>query len=464
MGRWTAIAMVIGAVIGSGIFLKANVIAAATQGHWGLILFLWVLCGMVNLCGALTLAELATMMPHAGGTYVYLREAYGSGLAFFWGWAELTVIRSGAIAALAAATMISVKQLLEQIAGIHLGLWEESFVAVGLILVLAWLNVLGTRYGGFVQNLTTLLKVIAVGMLAILPFWGSSEPAIASTEAWPETWDLPLWQGIGLALAGIMWTYDGWGSLSTIVEEIEEPAKNVPWSLVTGVGLLIVLYFGANLGYHLLLPWEEIAQSQVPAMTAMGTIWPEWGGSAVLGILIISIVGALNANIIMGPRVLFAMSRDGLFFPSFAKIDPRSKTPARAIWALSIWSAMLILLGTLFTTAQESLLDSGILQQTLLPQDIQLFDLLTSYCIFGGSLFYLLATLGVFILRKKQPDAIRPYRTWGYPWVPAFFVFSYALLVCFLFAGDYFRSLIGLSFIAAGWPLYLRLRARKKGG
>jgi len=267
LGLFSAVALVVGAVIGSGVFLKPSQIALATDGYVGLILALWIVLGLVNLCGALALAELSAMFPRAGGSYLFLREAYGPLWAFSWAWAEFCIIRSGSIATLASAMAIAIA---ESAAGwgLKLGTANERWIAVGSIVVLAAINIVGTAWGGLVQNITTVIKGAFVAFLAILPFVAYESHDVQLDRLWPSAMSAGLLAGIGGAVSGIMWAYDGWANLPIVAEEIHNPSRNVPRALVTGMLLLILLYVGANLGYHLTLPVTEIAQSKATAVTA----------------------------------------------------------------------------------------------------------------------------------------------------------------------------------------------------
>ena len=227
LGLFSATTLVVGGVIGSGVFLKPSQVALYTQGHVGLILSLWVVLGLVNLCGALALAELSAMYPRAGGSYLFLREAYGPSWAFSWAWAEFCVIRSGSIATLAAAMAIAVDELAAG-AGLRLGQRLEHAVAVSSIVGLAAINIVGTRWGGVVQNVTTIIKGAFVAFLAILPFVAIEERSVHLDRLWPATLSAGLLAGIGSAVSGIMWAYDGWAQLPVVAEEVREPARNVP--------------------------------------------------------------------------------------------------------------------------------------------------------------------------------------------------------------------------------------------
>lgn len=450
LGPISAFAIVVGLVIGSGIFIKPAAIARDTDGNVGLILTLWAVCGLVNLCGALTLAELSAMMPHAGGTYVFLRESYGRLWSFLWVWAEFWVIRSGSIAALGAAITISLRQLLLS-NGWKFEPFEqkvlERSVAIGAIVILASINIAGTRWGGAVQNVTTAIKAGFVAFLAVLPFVALGQEHVPLDLHLPPSYGFALWAGIGSAIASIMWAYDGWGSLTVVAEEIKRPQRNVPLALGGGVAFLTVLYVAVNLAYHLTLPADAIADAPVPAVAVAHKLLPHIGTPLVLSMLMVSVLGALNANVLAGPRALFALGRDYERLARLRTIDARRGTPAWAIAVLAGWSVILVLLADLSPVPNKTL-----------------FDVLTDYCIFGGSLFYYTAVIGVFVLRIRKPNAERPYRTWGYPLVPAVFVLFYTYLLATMVWGVETRlqSLSGLGLIALGIPAYLAVSSRPR--
>lgn len=435
LGPISAAAIVVGAVIGSGVFLKPASIAQATQGYVGVIVSLWMICGLVNLCGALALAELAAMMPQAGGLYVFLREAYGRPWAFLWAWAEFWVVRSGSIAALAAAMALNLEHALHMSMPFS-PLWRAG-LAIGTIAALAVINILGTHWGGWLSNVTTTIKIAAVAFLAVLPFLALQSPTTFDQPLWPATWQLSLLGGLGTALSGIMWAYDGWAHLPMVSEEIRAPERNLPRALIGGTLLLIVLYTSANVAYHLILPSDVIAVAKVPAAAAAETLLPHWGERFVLSMIGVSVFGALNANVLVGPRVLFAVARDYEFLKPWRRIDPRFGTPAMAIAGLAVWSTVLILAGGLYPDPNK-----------------RLYDVLTDYCIFGASVFNLAAVVAVIALRRQQASRPRPYRCWGYPLVPAVFIVGYLIFLGTMLWAAPVECLVGLSLLLLGAVFY----------
>jgi len=436
LGLFSVVAIVVGEVIGSGIFYKPQQVALYTEGFVGLILLLWVACGLVNLCGALSMAELSAMFPHAGGTYVFLRETYGRLWSFLWAWAEFWVIRSGAIAALAAYSAVAFQKVLSDLGYSALDGYEKT-LAVSAILLLATINMLGTRFGGAVQNVATIIKAGFVALLAVLPFVAIKSEPFELGALWPATIDRPLVLGIGSALAAIMWAYDGWGNVTVVAEEVHHPQRNVPIALITGVMILIVLYTGANLAYHLTLPSSEIVRYVCPAIPVCEKLLPNLGAKLMQSMILVSILGALNVNILVGPRVLFAVARDHHFLRRFARIHPQTRTPAWSIGGMALWACALIMMGGLSW-----------------DPNVRLFDILTEWTVFGGSIFYFSAVAGVFVLRWRRPTADRPYRTWGYPLVPLVFLGFYVFLLASMYWERPMDRMIGLGLIGLGAIAY----------
>jgi APA family basic amino acid/polyamine antiporter len=440
LGLFSATAIVVGEMIGSGIFMSPSQVARQVGPYVGLILALWLVCGLVNLCGALTLAELSAMFPQAGGTYVFLREAYGRMWSFLWCWTEFWVTRTGAIAILATYSGVNFEQaLLAQ--GVPLAPeWRpllQKGVAIGLIVLFAAVNMAGALWGGRVQNVFTTVKVGFVLLLVALPLLALRGGGIEISDVWPHRLDQPLIVHIGAALAAIMWAYDGWGNVTVIAEEVRQPEKAIPRALIGGVTLVTLLYFGANLAYHLTLPVGKIASEFIPAVAVGEKLMPAFGKPLILGMLMISMSGALNGNILVGPRVLFAVARDYRFLSYFSRLNQHTGVPVLATAAMSCWAITLILLGDL--TREEH---------------VPLSEVLINYCIFGGSIFYFSAVLAVFVLRARQPDKPRPYRTWGYPFVPFVFLSFYSFFLVNLFRSRPLESGVGLGFIALGLVLY----------
>lgn len=441
LGPFDACMIVVGSVIGSGIFLKPGV-AAAELPSVGLILLVWTIVGLISLCGCLAIAELAAMLPQAGGPYVYLREAYGKLPAFLWGWTEFWVVRTGSIGALAVATAIYLGQVIPLS---RLGL---ELVSMGLVLVLAAINMFSTRWTAHVQNVTSVIKVGFLALIITLPFVLGGGSTSNLSPLWPAEFGPSLWRGVLLAMIAVMWPYDGWINIGPVVEEIRNPQRNVPRGLAMGMGLVIAVYVATNLTYHLVLPLEKIASSEAVATDVFRALLGERAGEWVALGVMCSTFGAVNSNMLTGPRIYFAMARDGLLPRAIEKVHDRYETPHNAVVLQAAWTLVLIFISFRATH------DPG-----------KAFNDLTNYVIFGAYMFYNLAVAAVFVLRFKRPHADRPYRTWGYPFTPALYVgaFGVVLVNMLLDAETRTTSLAGFALIAAGVPFfYWMLRRRDR--
>ncbi|MFO1092958.1 MAG: amino acid permease [Planctomycetaceae bacterium] len=422
LGPLDAIALVIGAIIGSGIFLKVDTIASAMGSFVG-ILAVWLAGGLAALCGSLSVAELSAMLPHAGGPYVYLGRAYGRLAAYLWGWIEFTVVRTGAMGSLACATVIYFNRFLislqqqgylpHQLAdAVPLSHTAQGGLTILAVLTLSLINIVGTRWAAWTQNVTTLIKVGFLAFLMAGPVVLGKGSAANLRPLAPESLDVDFWRGFGLALVAVFWPYDGWINISSVAEEIRQPQRNVPRGLGVGILAVIVIYVGANVGYHLVLPVDRLQHTTTVAADAMGALIGNWGATvAALGVAC-STFGALNSNLLTGPRVYFAMARDGLISPRIGRIHATFRTPAHAIALQALWS--LVLIAVVFWQVDE-------------PK--QAFDHLTDFVVLGTTIFCALTVAAVFVLRRRMPDAERPYRTWGYPLTPLVFLLSVGVVV-----------------------------------
>ncbi|HUY90257.1 MAG TPA: amino acid permease [Pirellulales bacterium] len=430
LGPFDAMTVVVGGIIGSGIFLKPAYVAGQLH-HFGLIIGVWIVMGLITLCGCLALAELAAMLPHAGGPYVYLREAYGRLPAFLWGWTEFWVIRTGSVGALASATAIYLAELAP------LTRVQQQGVAIGIVAALSLISILGTRWSAHLQNLTTVIKVGFLLALIVLPFALQEQNTAYLRPLLPEKVTWSLWPALGAAMIAVLWPYDGWINIAPVAEEIRNPQRNVPLALGLGMAIIIALYALANLAYHLSLPMDQVASSDKVAATMCSALMGEMGGKLfALGVLC-STFGATNSNLLTGPRIFFAMARDGLLPGAIRRIHGRFETPANAIAIQALWS--IVLIAVAFSWKER-------------PGDA--FDALTDFVIFGGTIFYALAVGAVFVLRWKRPELERPYRTWGYPLTPALFLAMYSAVMVSLLSEKWVQSLGGSLLIGAGVLFY----------
>lgn len=470
-----ATAVVVGTVIGSGVFKKPQTVAEHLP-YFGLAALVWVLIGLLALMGALALAEVAVLYPRAGGNYVFLREGYGRLAGFLWGWVEFWIIRSASIAALATVFTEALHDVLRNHAfqeklGLSLGdpvlgFWSQRLVTVVVIIGLAWINVRGVRWGGLLQLLITLVKVGSLLAILALPFVAvyfsrpgatvnGPEPANLSptwpTDAAELNWNLV--KGFASALLGVLWAYHGWMNIAPVAEEVRRPNRNIPLALLGGVGIVMFLYLGANLAYYLTIPRDQMAQmKQTPVVTGfaerlLGPIGVALASAAVM----CSVFGALNGNLLVGPRLLYAMGEDGLAPRALREVHARYRTPALAIWVLAAWSALLILGVAAFTWW-------GWLDPTKSH-----FDRLTDFAMFGAVIFETMAVVSIFVFRRKRPDAERPYRCWGYPVVPALYVLLPAIILVNMFVSQLAEAATGVGFIVAGVAVYYLLGLNRTG-
>lgn len=428
LGIWSAAAVLVGVTIGSGIFRVPSEIAG-TLGSPLAFLLVWVLGGLITLTGALTVAELAAMYPRSGGILAYIAEAWGPFPAFVYGWAEMTVIRASAVGGIA--------MIFAQYLGHFVPLTEsgESYVAAATIFVIALLNWLGVGYAAVLMNVTTVLKYGAILGLGLFAF-GLGDGDFANLTTNPGT--TVSASALLTALILVMWTYDGWSNLSFVGGEVKDPGRNMPRALIFGSLAIVVIYLFINAAYLYLVPVTEMAGVPLVAAEAARRI-PIFGaaGAAIIsGIVMLSTFGSTNGSLMSGPRVYFGMADRGLFFPVLARVSPRFQTPSVAIWVAAA-------LGILF-----------VLQST--------FAELAGRFVLGTWPFYVLAVLGVYALRRKHPDAERPYRTWGYPITPAIFLIASAAMIINAVVSDPVNTLVTFAIIGAGIPVYFVWQAWKQ--
>jgi APA family basic amino acid/polyamine antiporter len=463
LGPITAISVVVGNVIGSGIFLKPGTIAAE-GGRFPLIIGIWALGGVLCIFGALCIAELAAMLPRAGGLYVYLREAYGDTVAFLFGWTEALFSRPASIGALAVAFMGSFMLALGWKASDFTGV----VLASALILGLAAINIVGVVWGGGLQLATAIIKAGFLALMGLIPFvvdfFAPSTVSFGNyaTEVQPRQASLSL--QIGAVLLAVMWAYDGWHGITPLAEEVRSPQRTLPLALFGGIGILIVLYITANVAYHGVLTMNEMsAAGEHAAEHAMGKVAGHAGLKAVSLIILFSTFGAINSTLLQTPRITFAMGRDGLFFRSLGRVHANYRTPVISILLTSLVAIAMIIAAAvakfLFHKVDAAGLSGELTRRVVLSlQQDSIFDLLTNFVIFSVSIFYLLAVLAVVILRIRRPDLERPYRTWGYPVVPVLFIAAYIWFLSQVYLGSPLESHTGLVIIALGLPVYFAYR------
>jgi len=483
LGLWMTTAVVVGTVIGSGVFKKGRNVAESVP-EFGLAMAVWVLGGVLTLLGALALAEVATLFPRAGGNYVFLREGYGRAAGFLWGWVEFWIIRSASIAALATMFTESLHDVLRQALypGTNaelLTFWPRLVLTTVVIAVLAGVNARGTRVGGGLQLAITLVKVGSLLFIIALPF---IVLASVATPAHPPRVDhlRPVWPSdfrdvngvqFGSALIGVLWAYHGWMNIGPIAEEVTRPQRNIPLGLLGGVVLLVGLYCGANLSYYLVIPREEIAGlTETPVATEfcyrlLGPL-----GAVVASVIVMtSVFGSLNGNLLVGPRLLYAMGHDRLAPSWLGRLHPRFLTPFPATVVLATWSCLLVLGVGVLTQHRVPTLPLGFAELDLnLPPGKAPFDVITDFAMFGAVTFETLAVASVFVFRLRLPLAARnvSYRCTGYPLLPALYVALMGCVIATFFATPRQRSeaLVGLGFMTVGFFVYwTALRQRGPG-
>lgn len=444
LGVWSASAVVVGSIIGSGIFLVPATMIQRV-GSPDRLFLVWILGGLLSLAGALSFAELSAAMPRAGGEYVFLREAYGPFWGFIYAWTTTWVGKSGSIATLATGFVYYLANFVPSL--------DNSFYAIGLpigprggpleftygqllamamILSLAIINYFGVKLGGGVQVAFTVTKVGAIACLILVGILWSGGSASHFRESIPAAGGLT---GFFAAMVAALWAYDGWNNLSMVSGEVREPQRNLPRALIFGTALVMAIYLATNLAYFYVLSPAEVASSNRVAATMMDRILGAGGAAAVSVAAMISMFGALNGTILSGARVPYAAACDGLFFHSLSRVHPEHRTPSVSIFTIGAWAAVLVLSGR--------------------------YEQLFTYVIFAEWFLYGMATAAVVVLRRKRPDMPRPYRTLGYPVVPVLFVLAAACLLISTLIESPRESLMGLVLIFTGLPFYFHWKKRR---
>ncbi len=421
LGLWEATAIVIGIMIGSAIFIvPAEITREVGSERMGLVV--WTATGLLSLFGALTFAELAAMLPQAGGQYVYLREAYGSLVSFLCGWTFFLAVQSGSIATVA----VGFAQYLGDF--FPISPWQQKAAAAGAIVVLTVINTRGVQEGGWVQSILTGLKVGAMVALVTLGYvlvrgW----PAGVSSLPTPAGAD--FLSSFGVAMVAALWAYDGWNNVTFAAGEVTRPERNLPLALILGTAVVITIYLGLNLVYYHVLALPEIARSPRVAADAAVRIFGRAGSHLVTMAIIISMFGSVNGMVLAGARVYYAMANDGLFFRCCAAVHPRFRTPHRALVLQGVWGVVLVLIGR--------------------------YEQLFTYVIFAAWVFYALTAFAVIILRRKKPHLPRPYRVPGYPLIPIIFVLTAAWFIINTLVEKPVEAGFGSLIVALGVPVYL---------
>lgn len=395
LGWWEATAIVMGIMIGTGIFIVPAEMTRSL-GTRDAVFSVWAVAGILSLFGALSFAELAAMMPQAGGQYVYLREAYGPLTGYLCGWSFFVAAQTGGISVLAVGFAEYANEFLP------LTPWEQKAAAAASIVALTAINYLGVREGGAVQSILTGLKVGAIAAIILLGY-----VLVRGLPGGPAALPAPTGHrfvaSFGVAMVGAFWAYEGWNACTFAAGEVERPERNVPLALILGTVAVIAIYLALNLVYFHVLPLDQLARSSRVGADAAVRIFGRTGSYLVSLLIIISTLGSLNGSILAAPRVYYAMARDGLFFRWCARVHPRFHTPHLALLVQGAWAVILVAAGT--------------------------YEQLFTFAIFTAFVFYALTALAVVVFRRTRPDVPRPYRVFGYPYVPIIFVVGSALFL-----------------------------------
>jgi APA family basic amino acid/polyamine antiporter len=440
LGLREGIAIHMGVIIGSGIFL----VPATIAGHlhaMGPIMLVWIVAGMLTLFGALTLAELSAVLPQAGGPYVYLSHSFGRIWGFLFSWNDFFINKAGSAAAIAVAFATYLGYFIPAITqqntfftfgssifGSPVGFGWVQFIAIATIVLVTIINVRGVKLGGWVMTIFTSAKVLALVGLILAAFLSGKGSTQNFLPWWPSHWGSEMFSAFGLAMISALWAYDGWIDVTLTAGEFKNPERNVPWSLLIGTLAVITLYLLANLAYAFVIPLEIMSKSGRIAGDVAQTVLGPVGASLVVIGIVCSAFGTTNGMLLGGPRSLYAAAVDGTIAKSLGKVHPRYRSPYVAIITMGIWGSLLTLSGT--------------------------YDQITSYVVFGSWGFYALTALSVIVLRKKMPDAVRPYKAWGYPYATLLFVAIAGWFLYNTLVEDTRNAVIGIALLLVSVPLY----------
>lgn len=438
LGLLDSVLLLISGIIGSSIFLTAKDIAGPVP-HPLMFLLVWVLGALVSLCACVAFAELGSMFPDSGGQYIYLREAYGDLVAFLYGWMLFSVANGGSIAALSVASAAYTGQVFPFVSEQHVlltvlgvAITRAHLLALVLIAILTYVNVVGLRWGALLQNVSTWTKFAAMAAFVGLGFtigkghWSNFQSHGVSLTMGLDPWQLISAMGVGLI--AVYWAYDGWVYITWVAGEVKEPRRNVPLSMVLGVLAVAVIYIAMNMTYLYALPIQEIAKHETIAHAAAAVLFSPQAAVWLSLMIAISCFSAAATCTLSGARVYQAMAQDGVFFRRMAEIHPQWRTPAFSLIGQSIWAGVLTLSGR--------------------------YDQLYTYVIYGMVLSYTLTVMAVFWLRWKRPDIPRPYRCTGYPWLPAIYVLIGVAWILNTTIRRPIESFWSMAIVLVGWPGY----------
>jgi APA family basic amino acid/polyamine antiporter len=419
--------IVVGTTIGSGIFTVPGAVLRQSSGDLGIALMVWVVGSMLALLGALTFGELGAMLPDAGGSYVYVREAFGALPAFLLGWTLFLAINTGSTATLAVAFANYLGEL------VPLGPLAYKVASVAMIAVVTAVNIRGVRQAATVQNWSTALKVGAIFALAIAGFVLGDGLHRPDTKVFTTPITVASLSAAGVGLLGVLWAYEGWQNVTNSAGEAADPQRTFARGIGLGTAALVVIYLTANAGYVAAVGPSGVAASDRIAAEVVHALFGPAAAKLVTLVILVSIFSAANGLALTGPRMYFAMARDGVFFRSLAEVHPRFGTPALAVAASAVWAAVLALSGT--------------------------FEQLFTYVVFASWIFAALAAASLFVLRRQRPDLPRPFRVPGYPWTAALFIAAAGAVVVNTVVARPVQAVIGLGIVATGLPAYFAWRA-----
>jgi APA family basic amino acid/polyamine antiporter len=399
--------------------------------------------GVLSLFGALTVAELSSVLPQAGGPYVYLRNSFGRVWGYMYSWNHFFINTAGSLAAIAVAFATYLGYFFPSLSSqnpvirydatlfgssLEITVRGTQVVAMLVIIIATLVNVRGVRLGGWVTNIFTMAKVLALLALVVAVFSSGKGSFLNFEPWWPDHWSKELTSAFGLAMISVLWSYEGWTTVTLSAGEIKNPERNVPRSLLIGTFIIIALYLSVNLAYAFVIPLGQMAGSQRIAADAASIVLGPLGVSLIIAGILCSTFGTINNSFLSDARSMFAAGADGAFAPSFGKIHPRFRTPYITVIALGIWSALLTMSGS--------------------------YDQIASYVIFGSWMFYGLTALSVIILRRKMPDAPRPYKAWGYPYATLLFVAAAGWILYNTLVEDTRDAGIGIVLLLVSLPFY----------
>ncbi len=462
IGFWSATSIVVGSIIGSGVFMKPATMASQLGSPVWLTL-VWVIAGLFSLFGALIFSELGAMLPETGGIYTYFRRMFGDFFAFLYGWAAFAVINTAAVAAISFVCAQYANYFLRlprfDEATEQAFVWHIPFIgdlyplqnfgvkslAVAIVLILSALNYRSVKAGSSFQLISTIVKMVVIAaLIAGILFSGQGSFQNFFHAEDPKE-GMNLLSGIIIAMTGAFMAYDGWINVTFIAGEIKQPQKNIPGSLIAGVMVCIIIYVLVNQAYLYVLPVEKLATSSLVASDAISIALGNTSGAIVAAMIVICTLGSVNGNVMANCRVTYAMGKDKVFLPWAGKTHKRYHTPGNAVWLHAIWTSLFIVTGS--------------------------FDMLADMFVFITWVAYLFGAIGIFLLRKRMPDQPRPYKIWGYPAVPILFILFSSFYVVMTIWNDVtnylndrqpvINSLLGLLITAIGIPLYFYFKRKK---